>query len=242
MSEEAPVPFPQVIVLSGPHKGDVFVIDNPFPVVFGSGVGVSLPEAALDHAHCQIFSAGDSWFLMDLASESGTWLGDERVEGVRPLEFGRTFRIGDTHLAFLLPDPEEPADPDFIQEAERALRAAVPRAAHLELADLDDLDLGTESGEDLVLPDEEDLIPEEAPLPGLEDSAELEPGEYASPIPTGGGVAGSGEIPEIPRAPSWPSATRAADRRTCRRQTFLTSRSRRRRRTSRPTTASATTT
>jgi len=198
VTEVSPAPFPQVIVLSGPHKGDVFVIDNPFPVVFGSGVGVSLPEAALGHAHCQIFHAGESWFLMDLASESGTWLGDERVDGVRPLEFGRTFRIGDTHLAFLLPDPEEPADPDFIHEAERALRAAVPRAAHLELADLDDLDLGAESGEDLVIPDEEDLIPEEAPLPGLEDSAELEPGTYAAPIPTEGEGEGSIEIPEIP--------------------------------------------
>lgn len=197
MSEEVQeVPFPQVIVLSGAHKGDVFVIDHPFPVVFGSGVGVSLPEAALDHAHCQIFFANDSWFLMDLASQSGTWLGDERVEGVRPLEFGRTFRIGDTHLAFLLPDPEGPADPDFIHEAERALRAAVPAAAHLELDDLDDLDLGTESGEDLAIP-EEDLIPEEAPLPGLEDSTELEPGaEFSSPV--GGDTEGSIEIPEIP--------------------------------------------
>lgn len=196
MSEAAPEPFPQVIVLSGPHKGDVFVIDHPFPVVFGSGVGVSLPEPVLGHAHCQVFQTGEGWFLMDFASESGTWLGDERVEGVRPLEFGRTFRIGDTHLAFLLPDPEEPADPDFIHEAERALRAAVPRAEHLELSDLDALDLGLESGEELISPEDEDLIPEEAPLPGLEDSSELEPGEFSSPV--GSGSEGAIQIPEMP--------------------------------------------
>lgn len=176
MSDQSLVPFPQVIVLNGPHKGDVFVVDHELPVVFGSKLGVKLPEPALSGVHCQIVQTRGGFFLMDLGSEAGTWLGDERIEGVRPLEFGRTFRIGDTHLAFLLPDPEEPADPDFIHEAERALRAAVPRASEIALEDIDDVDL--ESAEDPGFG--EGLIPEEAPLPGLEDSTEQLPIEDRS--------------------------------------------------------------
>ncbi|MBL4848890.1 MAG: protein kinase [Planctomycetes bacterium] len=196
MTEAEPDPFPQVIVLSGAHKGDVFVVDSPFPVVFGQTVGIKLPEPALGPAHCQIFQTGERWFIMDLGSETGTWLGDERVEGVRPLEFGRTFRIGDTHLAFLLPDPEEPADPDLIHEAEQALRAAVPGAEELELEEMN-----LESGDHFSLPEE--LIPEEAPLPGLEDSAEVEPGEmeiFEPGMSTAADGADTGAIliPEIP--------------------------------------------
>lgn len=200
MNEVAADPFPQVIVLSGAHKGDVFVIDNPFPVVFGQGVGIRLPEPDLGPVHCQIFRAGESWFLMDLGTEAGTWLGDERVEGVRPLEFGRTFRIGDTHLAFLLPDPSEPADPDFIHEAERALRAAVPAAAHLDLDALDALDLGLESDQQPISNEDEELIPEEAPLPGLEDSAELlDTGQFTAVVPIPSAPDDETvEVPEIP--------------------------------------------
>lgn len=194
MSDQNLVPFPQVIVLNGPHKGDVFVIDHELPVVFGSRLGVKLPEPALAGVHCQIVQTRSGWFLMDLGSPAGTWLGDERVEGIHPIEFGRTFRIGDTHLAFLLPDPEEPADPDFIHEAERALRAAVPPASEIPLEDIEDL----ESAEEPSFGFGE--IPEEAPLPGLEDSAEYLPIEdrstsvIAIPDLTGIDVGSSGVI------------------------------------------------
>jgi pSer/pThr/pTyr-binding forkhead associated (FHA) protein len=92
---------PHLIVLSGGHKGDVIMIYDTLPVVFGSRTGVSLPEPDLDPVHCQILFSSGRWFLQDFGSAKGTWLGDERIEGVRPLEFGRSFRIGNTHVAFL---------------------------------------------------------------------------------------------------------------------------------------------
>jgi serine/threonine protein kinase len=95
---------PRLVVLNGPHKGDVIVLDDPLPVVFGRRAGLSLPDAGLDDVHCQVFQAGGRWYLQDFASPGGTWLGDERVDGIRPLELGRSFRIGETFVALLLPE------------------------------------------------------------------------------------------------------------------------------------------
>ncbi|MGE0713279.1 MAG: protein kinase [Planctomycetota bacterium] len=128
-------PSPQLIVLNGPHKGVVIVLDHPLPCVFGARAGVSLPEPALDAVHCQVFPSRGRWFLQDFGSEAGTWLGDDRLEGVRPLDFGRSFRIGDTLIALLLPDPASPADPDFIHAAEEALRGGLEPGQEVDLED-----------------------------------------------------------------------------------------------------------
>lgn len=124
---------PQLVVLSGPHKGDVIVLDDPLPVVFGRRAGVSLPDAALADVHCQVFQAGGLWYLQDFATPAGTWLGDERVEGARPLEPGRSFRIGETFVALLLPEqptaaPPPPPPSPAVQEGVRAVDAAAQQA------------------------------------------------------------------------------------------------------------------
>ncbi|MCO5164960.1 MAG: serine/threonine-protein kinase [Planctomycetes bacterium] len=124
---------PQLVVLSGPHKGDVIVLDDPLPVVFGRRAGVSLPDAALSDVHCQVFQAGGRWYLQDFATPGGTWLGDERVEGARPLEPGRSFRIGETFVALLLPEQQAAAPPPpppspAVQEGVRAVDAAAAQA------------------------------------------------------------------------------------------------------------------
>ena len=103
-----PIP-PQLVVLSGPYRGDVIVLDDTIPVVFGSRAGVRLPEPALDAVHCQVFTHDGAWLLQDFGSEAGTWLGDDRVLGVRPLPFGRAFRIGETHVGLIQPDARAPA-------------------------------------------------------------------------------------------------------------------------------------
>lgn len=92
---------PHLIVLSGAHKGDVIMVDDTLPVIFGSRTGVSLPEPELDPVHCQVLFSDGRWFIQDFGSAKGTWLGDDRVEGIRPLEFGRSFRIGNTHVGLL---------------------------------------------------------------------------------------------------------------------------------------------
>jgi hypothetical protein len=106
-SEKTP---PHLVVLSGANKGDVIILDDGLPVVFGSQAGVSLPEPELAPVHCQVVQAEGRWFLQDFGSKEGTWLGDDRIEGVRPLEFGRSFRIGETHVALLESAVDDPLD------------------------------------------------------------------------------------------------------------------------------------
>lgn len=98
------------MVLSGPHRGATIVLSHPFPVLFGRKTGMSLPDPALEDVHCQVFQAGGRWFLQDFATREGTWIGDERVDGVRPLEIGRSFRIGATHVGLVEGDREPGAD------------------------------------------------------------------------------------------------------------------------------------
>ena len=115
---------PQLVVMNGAHKGDVIVLDDPMPVVFGRRCGIALPERALAGVHCQVFLAQGRWFLQDFGSEAGTYMGDLRVEGVRPLQLGRTFRIGETHVGFLL--PTTPTSSDGAGDASSGARAPLP--------------------------------------------------------------------------------------------------------------------
>ncbi len=46
--------------------------------------------------HARIYAEGGSWFLEDLNSTNGTFIGNERVEGTRPVGEGTRLRIGTT--------------------------------------------------------------------------------------------------------------------------------------------------
>lgn len=126
-------PYPQLIVLNGPHKGVVVVLDQPLPCVIGRRAGLSFPDAALDPVHCQVIPIQGRWYVQDFGSEAGTWVGDQRVQGTQPLELGRSFRIGDTLIALVQPDAdeEEPIDPDRVHSAETRRLAVVAEEVDL---------------------------------------------------------------------------------------------------------------
>lgn len=119
-------PTARLVVLNGPARGDAFLLDDPFPMVFGKRVGTALPEAALDAVHCQVLAVGGRWFVQDLGSPAGTFIGDERVKGVQPLEPGRSFRIGETLVGLIVGAPDELVTGSSELEAEilQALQAA----------------------------------------------------------------------------------------------------------------------
>jgi tRNA A-37 threonylcarbamoyl transferase component Bud32 len=179
-------PPPQLVVLNGRHAGDVIVLDDAMPVVFGRRAGVRLPDPALTDVHCQVFQVAGCWYVQDFDTQTGTWIGDDRVEGVVELGYGRAFRVGDTHVALVLPDPKAPADPEFVEAAEAALRVAAesqrtqrvvpdplppaeptepapggPATAPASLAATDVFDLETPG------PDEDPFVGEVGPAPDL---------------------------------------------------------------------------
>ena len=63
------------------------------------------PECALvlddDYAsgrHCRIAQGPDGWYVEDLGSTNGTFLGRQKLTSPQPLEIGSTLRIGKTVL------------------------------------------------------------------------------------------------------------------------------------------------
>ncbi len=63
------------------------------------------PECALvvddDYAsgrHCRLYAADGQWFVEDLGSTNGTFLGRDRLTQPRPVQTGSTLRIGRTVL------------------------------------------------------------------------------------------------------------------------------------------------
>ncbi|HET7397046.1 MAG TPA: FHA domain-containing protein [Intrasporangium sp.] len=61
------------------------------------------PECALvvddDYAsgrHCRIYAEDGQWFVEDLGSTNGTFLGREKLTAPRPVQVGSTLRIGKT--------------------------------------------------------------------------------------------------------------------------------------------------
>jgi hypothetical protein len=58
--------------------------------------GLALPEEpGLSRRHAELRCQADgSWLLCDLGSRNGTWIGEERLEGCRPLREGDLIRLG----------------------------------------------------------------------------------------------------------------------------------------------------
>lgn len=119
-------PTARLVVLNGPARGDAFLLDDPFPMVFGTRVGTAIPDAALDAVHCQVLAVDGRWYLQDLGSPAGTFLGDDRVKGVQPFDPGRSFRIGQTLVGLVVGAPDELVTGSSELEAEilQALQSA----------------------------------------------------------------------------------------------------------------------
>jgi hypothetical protein len=91
-----------LVVTEGPLAG------TSLPLRSGGVLIGRNPECALvlddDYAsgrHCRIYpdtSGRDGWVVEDLGSTNGTFIGRERLTGVRPVEIGTTLRIGKTVL------------------------------------------------------------------------------------------------------------------------------------------------
>jgi hypothetical protein len=91
-----------LVVTEGPLTG------TSLPLRSGGILVGRNPECALvlddDYAsgrHCRIQpdpSGRDGWVVEDLGSTNGTFIGRDRLTGVRPVEIGTTLRIGKTVL------------------------------------------------------------------------------------------------------------------------------------------------
>jgi pSer/pThr/pTyr-binding forkhead associated (FHA) protein len=109
-----------ITFLSGPRDGEtVRVPDRAAPpeAVIGRGANCALvlpgdPDVSRQHA--RLSSREDGWFLEDMESRNGTFVGEfaasRRIDSPTRLEPGAVFRVGNTRMRLEAADsPAEPA-------------------------------------------------------------------------------------------------------------------------------------
>ncbi|MGQ1837809.1 FHA domain-containing protein FhaB/FipA [Kocuria turfanensis] len=91
---------PQTLaVLEGPLQGRSYALGNA-PVLLGRSPEATVPLGD-DYAsgrHARLFPQGSRWFLEDLGSTNGTFVGQQRLSRAVPLDAGTPFRVGKTVL------------------------------------------------------------------------------------------------------------------------------------------------
>jgi DNA-binding NtrC family response regulator len=88
----------KLVVLSGPDKGEAFVLDRP-ELTIGSKEdnSVILSDPTVSRTHAVLLETGGRYVIKDLNSTNGTYLDGVLVKEA-VLEFGRTMTLGETEM------------------------------------------------------------------------------------------------------------------------------------------------
>jgi pSer/pThr/pTyr-binding forkhead associated (FHA) protein len=86
-----------VLVLDGPNKGDrAELAAAPILIGRGADAAIRLDDDYVSTRHARIASSGDQWFVEDLGSTNGTYIGSARITQPTTLTLGTQVRIGKT--------------------------------------------------------------------------------------------------------------------------------------------------
>ncbi len=88
-----------VAVVEGPNAGASASLDGA-PVLIGRGAdaAIRLDDDYVSTRDARIASSGDQWFVEDLGSTNGTYIGSRRLTQPTTLQLGSQVRIGKTVL------------------------------------------------------------------------------------------------------------------------------------------------
>ncbi|HSE69908.1 MAG TPA: FHA domain-containing protein [Nocardioidaceae bacterium] len=88
-----------IFVVDGANAGETASLDDaPLLIGRGSDAAIRLDDDYVSTRHARIASSGDQWFVEDLGSTNGTYLGAQRVSQPTTLQLGSQIRIGKTTL------------------------------------------------------------------------------------------------------------------------------------------------
>ena len=89
----------KVVVVDGPTAGVAVPLDQT-PILIGRGndAAIRLDDDYVSTRHARIASNGDQWFVEDLGSTNGTYIGSHRLTQPTTLQLGSLVRIGKTTL------------------------------------------------------------------------------------------------------------------------------------------------
>ena len=88
-----------VLVVDGANKGDrAELVDAPILIGRGNDAAIRLDDDYVSTRHARIAASGDQWFVEDLGSTNGTYIGSARITQPTTLTLGTQVRIGKTIL------------------------------------------------------------------------------------------------------------------------------------------------
>jgi pSer/pThr/pTyr-binding forkhead associated (FHA) protein len=88
-----------VAIVEGANAGETVSLDEaPLLIGRGSDAAIRLDDDYVSTRHARIAASGDQWFVEDLGSTNGTYIGSQRLSQPTTLQLGSQIRIGKTTL------------------------------------------------------------------------------------------------------------------------------------------------
>jgi pSer/pThr/pTyr-binding forkhead associated (FHA) protein len=88
-----------VAIVEGANAGEKIPLhDAPLLIGRGSDAAIRLDDDYVSTRHARIAASGDQWFVEDLGSTNGTYLGSQRISQATTVTLGSQVRIGKTTL------------------------------------------------------------------------------------------------------------------------------------------------
>ena len=88
-----------VLVVDGANRGErADLTQAPILIGRGSDAAIRLDDDYVSTRHARIAASGDQWFVEDLGSTNGTYIGSARITQPTTLTLGTQVRIGKTIL------------------------------------------------------------------------------------------------------------------------------------------------
>ena len=88
-----------VAITEGANAGETISLDlAPLLIGRGNDAAIRLDDDYVSTRHARIASSGDQWFVEDLGSTNGTYIGSSRLTQPTTLQLGTQVRIGKTTL------------------------------------------------------------------------------------------------------------------------------------------------
>lgn len=84
-------------IVDGPNSGQSVPLgDDPIILGRGTDAAIRLNDDYVSTRHARFASNGEQWFVEDLGSTNGTYIGSQRVTSPVPLSMGTQVRLGKT--------------------------------------------------------------------------------------------------------------------------------------------------
>jgi pSer/pThr/pTyr-binding forkhead associated (FHA) protein len=89
----------EVVIVEGANAGESVSLDGaPLLIGRGSDAAIRLDDDYVSTRHAQIAASGDQWYVEDLGSTNGTYVGSSRITQATAISIGTRVRIGKTIL------------------------------------------------------------------------------------------------------------------------------------------------